>query len=142
MAKSSSHLSKEFISSSDEDSTPTTPSDSKPTMQDAPLSSPASSSKRPRKEASQEEPPSSQTSQLSITVKRNKDGEPFVDLSAKRRLTLRKWRSSLLIDLREFYAGSDGEDLPGKKGISLSLDQWNRLKESMGEVDRLIREMQ
>jgi len=41
------------------------------------------------------------------------------------------------IDIREFYE-KDGQPLPGRKGISLSVDQWNKLKEVMGEIDEAI----
>jgi hypothetical protein len=33
------------------------------------------------------------------------------------------------VDIREYYTDkSSGEEKPGKKGISLTIDQWNKLK--------------
>jgi hypothetical protein len=46
----------------------------------------------------------------------------------------------VFVDLREFYS-KDGKDLPGKKGISLSLDQWNQLKNMMPAIDAAISDL-
>lgn len=46
-----------------------------------------------------------------------------IQLSSRRRVSVRKWKSSILIDLREFY-DDHGTMKPGKKGISLTKDQW------------------
>ncbi|KAG7387087.1 Transcriptional coactivator [Phytophthora pseudosyringae] len=54
-------------------------------------------------------------------------------LSSKRRITVRYFRNGVLIDLREFYE-QDGVSKPGKKGISLSKDQWVALQEIADEI--------
>lgn len=82
------------------------------------------------------------------------DTEAVFELSAKRRVTVRKWKNMVLVDVREFY-DDHGTAKPGKKGvpeicrltqkrervvcgadtgvwlllvgISLSLDQWEAL---------------
>lgn len=51
-----------------------------------------------------------------------------MQLSAKRRVTARIFRSAVLIDIREYY-DKDGKTLPGNKGISLSKTQWIALQE-------------
>lgn len=47
------------------------------------------------------------------------------------------------MDIREFYE-RDGKMLPGKKGLSLTMDQLNIVKEFIqdGTVDDMIREIE
>lgn len=54
-------------------------------------------------------------------------------LSSKRRISVRFFRAAVLIDLREFY-DQDGVSKPGKKGISLSKEQWKSLCEAQEEI--------
>ncbi len=63
------------------------------------------------------------------------------ELSAKRRVTLRKFKSNILVDIREFYEDRvTGEDLPGKKGISLTLEQFLKLKELIPCIEAAMEE--
>lgn len=57
----------------------------------------------------------------------------LLQLSSKRRISVRFFRAAVLIDLREFY-DQDGMSKPGKKGISLSKEQWESLCEVQEEV--------
>jgi hypothetical protein len=52
----------------------------------------------------------------------NSEGEKYIDLGKKKRATVRSFKGTLLLDIREYY-GADGQEKPGKKGISLTLDQ-------------------
>ena len=71
----------------------------------------------------------------------NSDESSF-ELSGKRRVTVRKYRSSVLIDIREYYEDkASGEERPGKKGISLSKEQFEKLKELMPEIDEAVKKM-
>lgn len=68
--------------------------------------------------------------------------EPTFEISGKRRVTVRKYRSSILIDIREYYEDkASGEDRPGKKGISLTRDQYEKLKELLPEIDAAVKKM-
>jgi hypothetical protein len=63
--------------------------------------------------------------------------EIVIKLSDKKRVSIRKFMRNTLIDIREFYE-KEGEYLPGKKGISLSLDLWDKLKKHMKNIDTAI----
>jgi len=60
----------------------------------------------------------------------------------QRRVTVRKWQSKVLVDIREYYEDDSGESKPGKKGISLSVDQWNKLKDRFSDIDAAIDQLQ
>lgn len=56
-------------------------------------------------------------------------------LEKTRQIRINEFRGRKLIDIREYYE-KNGEMLPGKKGISLSLSQWKRLLEVADEVTK------
>lgn len=58
-------------------------------------------------------------------------------LDAKWRLAVRQWHNRTLIDVREFYE-KDNKKLPGKKGISLSPDEWAIVRDNIAAVDAAI----
>ena len=58
-------------------------------------------------------------------------------LDNKKRVTVHKFKGQIKVDIREFY-DSNGEMKPGKKGISLSLDNWKKLKEFIDDIDESI----
>ncbi|WCJ37829.1 RNA polymerase II transcriptional coactivator KIWI [Euphorbia peplus] len=59
------------------------------------------------------------------------------EISKNRRVTVRNWQGKVWVDIREFYL-KDGNQLPGKKGISLSVDQWNVLRGHVDEIDKAL----
>ncbi|KAH7927156.1 ssDNA-binding transcriptional regulator, partial [Leucogyrophana mollusca] len=64
----------------------------------------------------------------------NKDGEKYIDLGKSKRATVRPFKGNVYVDIREYF-GTDGEQKPGKKGISLSVEQWDLLKNSIDTID-------
>ena len=70
---------------------------------------------------------------------KTEDGEPSWELDRQRVLKVRNFKGKVLIDIREYYE-KDGKQLPGKKGISLSAAQWQKLKDAIPEVDEAIKE--
>jgi hypothetical protein len=77
-----------------------------------------------------------------IAIHSTPEGDKYLDLGKKKRATVRTFKGSylqlwstscppndirsyegnMLLDIREFY-GTDGDEKPGKKGISLSIEQ-------------------
>ncbi|XP_072950301.1 RNA polymerase II transcriptional coactivator KIWI-like isoform X2 [Typha angustifolia] len=60
-------------------------------------------------------------------------------ISKNRRVAVRSWQGKVVVDIREFYI-KDGKQLPGKKGISLPMDQWKILLEHIEEIDEAVKE--
>ncbi|KIP08380.1 hypothetical protein PHLGIDRAFT_23523 [Phlebiopsis gigantea 11061_1 CR5-6] len=74
------------------------------------------------------------------SVQTNSDGEKYLDLGRKKRVTVRSFKGAALIDIREFY-GQEGDEKPGKKGIALSPDQWEALKNNAETIDYLLKRL-
>ena len=69
--------------------------------------------------------------------------EVSFEISAKRKITVRKFRSNVLIDIREFYEDKgSGEMRPGSKGIALTKEQYLKLKELFNEIDYAIKKIE
>ncbi|NXJ71414.1 TCP4 polymerase, partial [Rostratula benghalensis] len=49
------------------------------------------------------------------------------------------FKGKVLVDIREFYTDKEGNAKPGRKGIALSAEQWNQLKEIIPEVDAALK---
>ncbi|EPS44269.1 hypothetical protein H072_1770 [Dactylellina haptotyla CBS 200.50] len=57
----------------------------------------------------------------------DEEGNFFWELGGKsRRVTVSEFKGNVLVSVREYYE-KDGKSLPGKKGISMTLDQFNQL---------------
>ncbi|PVH95609.1 PC4-domain-containing protein [Periconia macrospinosa] len=59
----------------------------------------------------------------------DEDKNKFVSLKANgtRRVTISDFKGKTLINIREYYEDDGGNMRPGKKGISLSIEQYNAL---------------
>uniref|UniRef100_A0A8C3K4X6 Activated RNA polymerase II transcriptional coactivator p15 n=1 Tax=Calidris pygmaea TaxID=425635 RepID=A0A8C3K4X6_9CHAR len=49
------------------------------------------------------------------------------------------FKGKVLVDIREFYTDKEGSMKPGRKGIALSAEQWNQLKEIIPEIDAALK---
>eukprot|EP00470_Lotharella_oceanica_P004382 CAMPEP_0170175716 /NCGR_PEP_ID=MMETSP0040_2-20121228/8737_1 /TAXON_ID=641309 /ORGANISM="Lotharella oceanica, Strain CCMP622" /LENGTH=324 /DNA_ID=CAMNT_0010417789 /DNA_START=660 /DNA_END=1634 /DNA_ORIENTATION=+ len=59
-------------------------------------------------------------------------------LSAKRKARVTKFKDRILMDIREVYT-KDGKELPAKKGISLTTEQWKKLVEASKSIDEAVK---
>ncbi|KAH8929515.1 PC4-domain-containing protein [Atractiella rhizophila] len=96
-----------------------------------------SSKKKVDSEQEEESETEPQGSSKDVKVKKNKDGKPYVELGKLRRVTASSFRGKESIDIREYYE-KDGDVLPGRKGISLSQEQWAKLKELIPVIDGML----
>lgn len=60
-------------------------------------------------------------------------------LSNNRFLTVSEFRNKVRVDIREYYLNDDGEKKPGKKGISLSLEEFNKMKDLLPKIESAIK---
>jgi len=67
------------------------------------------------------------------------DEEKKYELGRLRYVSVSEFRGKKMISIREYYQADDGEERPGKKGISLSVEQWQKLKSHMDDVDEDIK---
>lgn len=66
------------------------------------------------------------------------DMQSPMHLSPVRQIDVRSFKGTTLVDIRQYYKAEDGNVLPTKKGISLTVEQWQTLKRAVADVDRVI----
>ncbi|KAH0426496.1 hypothetical protein CcaCcLH18_10306 [Colletotrichum camelliae] len=71
---------------------------------------------------------------------KDNNGDPYWDLSGKRRVGVSQYNKATLVNIREFYE-KDGNMLPGKKGISLSIPQYEALLKAVPAINAKLRAM-
>ncbi|KAH7672207.1 ssDNA-binding transcriptional regulator domain-containing protein [Dioscorea alata] len=67
--------------------------------------------------------------------------EESQQLTKKRLITLQPYNGTTLVSIREYFT-RDGKELPTSKGISLPIDQWEDLKNTIPAIDRGIEKLE
>jgi len=71
-------------------------------------------------------------------TQKDSEGNTMYMLSKMRFVSVSEFRGKPLVNIREYYE-SNGKILPGKKGISLAIDQWEQLKKFIPKLDEAIK---
>ncbi|KEZ45245.1 hypothetical protein SAPIO_CDS2719 [Scedosporium apiospermum] len=71
-------------------------------------------------------------------IHKDDDGNPFWQLPKSRRVTVSEFKKATYVNIREYYE-KDGKVLPGKKGISLSLDQYREFLKAIPSINAELR---
>ncbi|KAG8730849.1 hypothetical protein FRC11_005653 [Ceratobasidium sp. 423] len=89
--------------------------------------------------------PTSGSGSVSVPVpdkQTDADGNTYFEISGKRRVTVRPFNGLKLVDIREMYTDrASGELRPGKKGISLSEEQFMGLVNVHGAISQALNEL-
>lgn len=64
--------------------------------------------------------------------------ETTINLDAKKRVTVRRFNNVNLVDIREFYTDANGDQKPGKKGISLTEETYFKLIEAHNKIQHAL----
>ncbi|CAI9753042.1 unnamed protein product [Fraxinus pennsylvanica] len=89
-----------------------------------------------------DEPPKKSAKPSASAVDNDSDESDNIvvcELSKNRKVSVRNWNGKVVVDIREFYY-KDGKEMPGKKGISLTMDQWKILRDHVDEIDQEVAE--
>jgi len=74
-------------------------------------------------------------------LEKNDAGEYVFELSKMRQVSVKDFKGRVYVNIREYYQHESGEMRPGKKGIALSVEQWNKFKEHFDDIDKAVKEL-
>ncbi|KAG5841160.1 SUB1 regulator of transcription b [Anguilla rostrata] len=102
--------------------------------------------KAKRKKPSEPEKPAKkpkpgESSRGGASSKGDSNEDNMFQIGKMRYVTVRDFKGKVLIDIREYWTDQAGEMKPGKKGISLSAEQWMQLKEQMSDIDDAVKRL-
>lgn len=83
-----------------------------------------------------------QSAAPSTAQQKDDNGDPYWPLNASgtRRVTLNTFHGKTMVNVREYYE-KDGAMLPGKKGISLVMEQWAALVTLLPQIENVLSSM-
>nr|OQO19658.1 hypothetical protein B0A51_10967 [Rachicladosporium sp. CCFEE 5018] len=82
---------------------------------------------------------SNSTSDLNRSRQTDDDGNDFWELSRTKRVQISEFKGITMVGIREFYE-KDGKWLPGKKGISLTTEQFNAVVEALPQIEASLKD--
>lgn len=72
-------------------------------------------------------------------MKRKPQDDHTFDLGAKKRVTVKQFNGVSIVDIREYYEDKETKELrPGKKGIALTQEVWNKLLLAKDDIDNAL----
>ncbi|NXN13034.1 TCP4 polymerase, partial [Indicator maculatus] len=71
----------------------------------------------------------------------SEEEEGMFQIGKMRYVRVSCFKGKVLVDVREFYTDKNGDKKPGRKGIALSAEQWNQLKEIIPEIDAAVKKL-
>ncbi|KAK4937535.1 hypothetical protein LTR66_005506 [Elasticomyces elasticus] len=98
---------------------------------------PRSKRVKQNKSASNDMKQSDGKSTVSVGMQKDDEGCEFWELSAVRRATISTFKGAQMVNIREYYE-KDGKKLPGKKGISLPVDQFAVIIEALPDIESVL----
>jgi len=104
---------------------------------DSDSSGPRDRNPPPSKKVKSESSPAKSSSGAGGSQAKKSDDESW-SLDKTRMVKINEFKGRIFIDIREYYE-ANGELKPGKKGISLSASQYQKLKEILPEVDEALK---
>uniref|UniRef100_A0A1I7YEL5 PC4 domain-containing protein n=1 Tax=Steinernema glaseri TaxID=37863 RepID=A0A1I7YEL5_9BILA len=76
-----------------------------------------------------------------INVVKNSSGEDMMSIGKMRFVSVREFKGRKMVDIREYYEDKSGGGLkPGKKGVSLSQEQFKALENLLPEINKKMAE--
>ncbi|GAB6032455.1 Transcriptional coactivator [Chamberlinius hualienensis] len=89
-------------------------------------------------------PKKPKTSSSASTTSKGKSGDgedSMFQIGKMRYASVREFRGKVMVDIREYYHAADGDMKPGKRGIALSVEQWNALVEQTDDINDAVKKM-
>ncbi|KAK5124384.1 hypothetical protein LTR85_001601 [Meristemomyces frigidus] len=75
---------------------------------------------------------------VSTEMGKDDDGNEYWEISGKRRVQISSFKGATMVSIREYYE-KDGKTLPGKKGISLSIDQFTAVLDILPDIESVLK---
>ncbi|KFD71249.1 hypothetical protein M514_04907 [Trichuris suis] len=82
---------------------------------------------------------SSKAKKSKVAETKKEPEELKFEIGEKRFVTINEYKGRVRVDIREFYSAADGEMKPGRKGISLDVDQFRALVKCIPKLEQQLK---